>query len=217
MAKAPTRVTNPDGSVTTTTYDAQGNIYEVSTVAYGSDGGKTETRQFASGETILLKYAPDGTFLGTLSQGADGLLSVSDPKTGTRTTYSADGTTPISRTTYNTDGSQKTDYLDPSGAVTRSASSTADQVNNSVYESEHQQEIATNTGKGSGNLFFNPGAVVNKDNAKAVKEFSEKFNLAGTPGFNQGVANDDLFGGPNAGKILFTNDAVGSTFAKIAG
>jgi len=44
---------------------------------------------------------------------------------------------------------------------------------------------------------------------RSAKEASEKLNVVGTPGLNQGVANDKLFGGPDSGKSLFTDSAFG--------
>jgi len=158
MAKAPTSVTNPDGSVTTTTYNADGTVYEVSTVSTAKDGSKTEVRKFASGESTMLKWSPSGTFLGTASQGADGLLSYSDPKTGTRTTYSADGSTPLNRVTYNPDGSQTIDYLNAEdGSVNRTETKTAQQIRQDVVNAARAfTGWSMQPRQGSGFMFLAP-------------------------------------------------------------
>lgn len=222
MAKAPTSVTNPDGSVTETTYDAQGNPYVVSTTKTASDGSRTETRQFATGEVDQLRYGSDGKFLGTLSQNPDGTLTVALTSGGgnTRTTYSADGTTPLNRVTYDpTTGDQTTDYLNPDGSVNRTTTKTAEQIRQDQINEATAQDVANNTGKGVGNWLLNPTAA-KKDISSGVKDLksiTDQFNPVGTPGVNNPAVTDRLLGGDHANDPIFTDDTAGSILKTIAG
>jgi len=160
--KAPTSVTNPDGSVTSTTYNPDGSVYETETVKQNADGSKTIQRQFASGEQSILKYDASGNFLGTAAKNPDGTLSFSPAPgtnggTSTRTTYSADGSTPLNRVTYNQDGSQQTDYLNPDGTVNRTETKTAQQI--------RDQQIADATAKDTATNLYNPsfGKIVKQN------------------------------------------------------
>ena len=62
---------------------------------------------------------------------------------------------------------------------------------------------------------FDWGGIA-KTGIRSLKEDSEKLNIVGTPGLNQGVANDKLFGGANSGKSLFTDSAVGKVLGGAA-
>jgi len=52
-----------------------------------------------------------------------------------------------------------------------------------------------------------------KTGIRSVKDAADSLNVVGTPGLNNSVANDKIFGGPNSGKNLFTD----SSFGKILG
>jgi len=52
-----------------------------------------------------------------------------------------------------------------------------------------------------------------KTGIRSIKDAADSLNVVGTPGLNNNVANDKIFGGPNSGKNLFTD----SSFGKILG
>jgi hypothetical protein len=55
-----------------------------------------------------------------------------------------------------------------------------------------------------------------KTGARSLKEATEQLNPIGTPGLNQDVANDKIFGGPQANQSVFTNDGLGKLLGGVA-
>jgi len=222
MAKAPTTVTNPDGSTTVTRYDSSGNPDLITTTVTAQDGSRTETRQFATGEVDQLRYGSDGKFLGTISKNPDGTLTVASTSDGanTKTTYSADGQTPLNRLTYDpATGNQTTDYLNPDGSVNRTETKTAQQITQEKQDAATAQDVAQNTGKGVGNWLLNPTAAAGdiKAGIKSVKGVTDSLNPIGTPGLNNQTVTDKLLGGDHANDPIFSNDTAGSILKAIAG
>ena len=75
-----------------------------------------------------------------------------------------------------------------------------------------QQQIdAANASGGFGGITSWGDAA--KTGIRSIKDAADSLNVVGTPGLNNNVANDKIFGGPDSGKNLFTD----SSFGKILG